>query len=657
MASSSRFLSPRSWPIAVKMSIDLLLAALVPLLAAVWLTSSRSREHLQSEALDNLTLLAEVNATRIDQLLVDTQRTLGIAVGDELVQMYCTAEPEERERLSDSIHRRLGLIRESSPEFAAIYLIDSTGICRASTDRAFINNNYMFREYTREALAGRDYVSNLLIGSTSRDPGVYFSAPIRAPGSVDGPIIGVAALKLDGRSVWRIVDSAHVGERGHAMLSDKHGVIIAHPDRTRLFHTFVPLSSDEIAAIDPKKSWNVETIESIDAPALAPMLRNAGAMGSGEFLLPVEGAASESHQPPEPWIIGYSPMTRQGWLVSVMQPEAEFLDPINDQMRQNLWIMLAVALAAAGLAIWRARSVVRPVLAVTQAANQLASGDFDARAPHLAHDEIGRLADAFNKMVPQLKERVDLQQSLAVAMQVQQSLLPEGDPKPPGLDVAGRSKYCDATGGDYYDFIDISRVSTSSTLIALGDVMGHGIASALLMATARAALRAQALEGCALTPLMSKVNRVLAADNRHNRFMTMALVVIDPKQGSVRWASAGHDPTLTYHTDEDRFVELEGGDVPLGIDPTIVYEEFSYSGLKPGDVLVIGTDGIWEMRSATGELFGKDRLRDIMKRDARKSAADIAKAIQDELTTFRGVVLPQDDVTFVVVRIATPAAA
>jgi len=107
-------------------------------------------------------------------------------------------------------------------------------------------------------------------------------------------------------------------------------------------------------------------------------------------------------------------------------------------------------------------------------------------------------------MAGNLKEHIELRQSLAVAVEVQRSLLPAADPAAAGLDIAGRSKYCDAAGGDYFDFIDVANPRERAILIAVGDVMGHGISAALLMASARAALRAQATGSGDLARVMTK---------------------------------------------------------------------------------------------------------------------------------------------------------
>ena len=249
------------------------------------------------------------------------------------------------------------------------------------------------------------------------------------------------------------------------------------------------------------------------------------------------------------------------------------------------------------------------------------------------------------------RDRARLEQSLALAMNVQQSLLPQRDPQIHGLDVAGRSQYCDATGGDYYDFMELGAAARSGLLVAVGDVSGHGVASALVMASARAVVHAYRHLADDLAALLTKVNAVLAQDARHGLFMTMLLAAIDPVAGTMRWASGGHDLPFIYHPDTDTFEAYRETDLILGIDPTADYREYSLSGLKKGDLIFIGTDGIWEMRGANAKQFGKDRLRAFLREHHRESALDIADSLESHLARYLDGRPSQDDVTYVVIKV------
>jgi sigma-B regulation protein RsbU (phosphoserine phosphatase) len=261
-----------------------------------------------------------------------------------------------------------------------------------------------------------------------------------------------------------------------------------------------------------------------------------------------------------------------------------------------------------------------------------------------------QLSRALNRMIADLRDRLRLRHSLDIAMSVQQRLLPQTPPRPRGLDVAGHSTYCDETGGDYYDFLILDETEPESVLVALGDVMGHGVAAALVMAGARAVLRDRAQTSGSLAELMGRLNRLLAADLDGTRFMTMYLGVLSARNGVLRWVSAGHDPAIVYDPASDTFEEIDGGELPLGIIDDTDYMERTYGPLRPGQIVLVGTDGIWEMPNSAGEHFGKSRLRTAIQTAASRSAAEIVEAIVTRLTEFRGDCRQSDDVTFVVIK-------
>lgn len=347
-----------------------------------------------------------------------------------------------------------------------------------------------------------------------------------------------------------------------------------------------------------------------------------------------------------------SPAKGINWHVIAVLPERAFLGEARANERTSVMVAVLLTLGSVGIAVFLAHRLARPVESLAAHVARIGAGDFSSRLTLGGAREFASLAAETNAMAKGLSHRLELEKALAVAEEVQQSLLPECDPSAPGLDIAGRTRYCDETGGDYFDFIDVTSRLSAHTLIAVGDVMGHGVASALLMASARAALRANAPEHLNLAELLTRVNRVLAGDARHNRFMTLALIVIEPINGAVRWASAGHDPTIVFHPATSAFTELEGSGIPLGIMDDAEYQQYETKGLAKGDVLVIGTDGIWESRNPAGEFFGKDRLRDLMRVHAAKPSHEIAALIQSTLVAFRGREGSEDDVTFVVVKIA-----
>ncbi|MBI3097913.1 MAG: PP2C family protein-serine/threonine phosphatase [Planctomycetes bacterium] len=248
-------------------------------------------------------------------------------------------------------------------------------------------------------------------------------------------------------------------------------------------------------------------------------------------------------------------------------------------------------------------------------------------------------------------ERERMAEQLKIASQIQKSLLPDRAPKMRGLEISGWSAPCDETGGDYYDFL--GTLETSLGLV-IGDVSGHGIASALLMATARAFLRAMIDTTQDLSLLFRMLNNMLERDMEDDRFMTMFLCILDPDAARMSYVSAGHDAPLLYRTAEDRFQELESTGPPLGMFPDLDFETVQVNGLKVGDVLLFSTDGVWEAMNLNGDSWGRERLMEAVRRNHLKKASEIIEAIDNEVREFCAGAPQHDDITLVVTKISSP---
>jgi sigma-B regulation protein RsbU (phosphoserine phosphatase) len=188
-------------------------------------------------------------------------------------------------------------------------------------------------------------------------------------------------------------------------------------------------------------------------------------------------------------------------------------------------------------------------------------------------------------------------------------------------------------------------------LFAVGDVMGHGIGSALVMASARAVLRSSVTTCGHLGQLLTHLNTLLVTDLRGQRFVSMILWHVDVRSGAVCWANAGHSPAYVYDPQTDSFAQSGRDGIPLGIDEGVVYEEHAYGPIRRGQVMVLGTDGIWEAVNEAGEFFGMNRLYESIRRAAGGSARDIAAAVRRDLDAFRGARAHRDDVTLVVIKV------
>jgi len=133
--------------------------------------------------------------------------------------------------------------------------------------------------------------------------------------------------------------------------------------------------------------------------------------------------------------------------------------------------------------------------------------------------------------------------------------------------------------------------------------------------------------------------------------MTMLLITVDAKRKEMCWATAGHDTPIVYDPATDHFSEFSGSGVSLGLVKEAAYEEHLFTDVQPGQVIMALTDGLWEAFNGDGEMFGKDRVRNLIRRFANLSAAEISERINAELSHFLGAKSPDDDLTFVIVKV------
>jgi len=321
----------------------------------------------------------------------------------------------------------------------------------------------------------------------------------------------------------------------------------------------------------------------------------------------------------------------------------------------NALIFIGVGIC---LTILVSRNLSIPFRDIIQTLRRIRNGRFDKQVQVFSNDEIGYTGDAINEMIKGLIEREKMQQSLNLAKEVQQNLLPKSNLKVNGFDIAGKSVYCDETGGDYYDFIVIDDDDAEQKIgVAIGDVSGHGIPSALLMATVRSSLRQRVSLPGSTAKIISDVNRQLVKDVEDSgQFMTMFFLALDTATRQLEWVRAGHDPGIAYDPGSDSFSELGGSGIALGVDAEWIYEDNKKTIFSNDQIIFLSTDGIWEARNKKGEMFGKDPILNVIRQNASSDATQIIDAVFDILNKFIGEVKIEDDITSVVIKYKTDQA-
>ena len=307
---------------------------------------------------------------------------------------------------------------------------------------------------------------------------------------------------------------------------------------------------------------------------------------------------------------------------------------------------------AARLNVLSGKSIIQPIIDMMVLVRRVRKGHLKQKVRVVSNDELGVLGDGFNEMTEGLIERDQIRQSLYLAQEVQQTLLPRKNPEVEGLDIAATIVYCDETGGDYYDFLKTGESQPGEFSVVIGDVSGHGIPSALMMATARAFLRQRSALPGNLADVVSDVNLQMTRDfEESGGFMTLFYLTIDPSNMCLYWVRAGHDPAIFYDPETDAFEELRGAGIALGVDAGGRYEQFQKTGLKKGQIIVLGSDGLWEARNPKGEMFGKQPIYQIIRQNPRAIAREMLTASFNTFNAFLGDRAPEDDVTLVVIKI------
>ncbi|MBI1336868.1 MAG: SpoIIE family protein phosphatase [Phycisphaera sp.] len=237
-----------------------------------------------------------------------------------------------------------------------------------------------------------------------------------------------------------------------------------------------------------------------------------------------------------------------------------------------------------------------------------------------------------------------IQRQLVIAADVQRRMLPAAPPKVPNFQFAARYVPSFELGGDFYDFIQLD----GHTGVAVGDVVGKGIAAGLLMASVRASLRAYAQDVYDLDEIISRVNIQLTRDTLDNEFATLFYGVFDPQTLRLTYCNAGHEPPLLLR--KGMFIELDTGGMIVGIDEHQQYEK-GLLQLEVGDLLLIYTDGLSEAMDFGQRMFGKDRIRQALLDAKDMTAQQALNHVLWQMRRYVGLNRGSDDLTLVTVRV------
>jgi sigma-B regulation protein RsbU (phosphoserine phosphatase) len=280
------------------------------------------------------------------------------------------------------------------------------------------------------------------------------------------------------------------------------------------------------------------------------------------------------------------------------------------------------------------------------------AGDLSHRIPVEGDDDLWEVAGAFNRMAAGLErgrqleiERQRIEDELALARRIQTRLLPTAPPGVEGLELAGTSESAREVGGDYYDYLPLG---DGRVALVIADVPGKGVGAALLMSGFRASLLSQDLSDADPAKFLGQLNRFLHRSVEPGRFVTAFLGVLDGRSGRLVYCNAGHNAPLLVGAD-GTVTLLETGGLILGIlehSPHEVGEAI----LRPGERLVLYTDGVTEAADESDEQWGEERLIESLRGASQEPCAGVVARIVEAVRRFEGARGASDDVMLIVAR-------
>jgi len=386
-----RVLSPAAWPMAAKLAVATLVTALLPMLITGLYNLNGAQAALQDAQLGKTEQLARSTAGRVGQLLASSGR-LARGLGDDAELTHWLAAPGEAG--FGALQQRLQALAGANPDIQFVMVMDAAGKVRISTDPELLNRNFGFRDYFKQAMAGHGYSTGIVVGAAAGSAGVFFAEPVR---DNSGPVLGAVVLRVKASAFDTILDDVRHDAQLTPFMVDADGVLVHHPRADLMYRSLMPLTVQQQQRIKADQRFRRDRVESLGESALAGAMLGQRAAGHVVYRSVISGVDE---------IAGFAPVPGHGWMVGVSQTRETFEQPIT-RLLTHLQLSLAlVGLLFVGLGLRFARSVVRPVRALTAGAHALKSGQFEqAYVDVKGRDELGQLARTFNVMVDVLRQR------------------------------------------------------------------------------------------------------------------------------------------------------------------------------------------------------------------------------------------------------------
>ncbi len=298
--------------------------------------------------------------------------------------------------------------------------------------------------------------------------------------------------------------------------------------------------------------------------------------------------------------------------------------------------------------------IIKPIKVLSHGAAVIGQGDLDHKINVNSRDELGQLAREFNFMTAMIKDAKNkeiesrlMEEQLEMAKDIQEGLNPIAFYNKKGIQIKGFTKAAKGVGGDYFDYHDID---DDKICALISDVSGKGVPASLVMVMIRTVFTTYLTRkdiDCA--KVVTAINTSLSADFAIDKFATLFFFIYDRKTEELSFSNAGHGPLFCYRASLNACTNTKLDGVPIGITEDAVYIQGKVK-LNPGDIVILYTDGVTEMRNASREEFGIKRVKKFMIENSNLNAKDFAELLIKTIDDFRGDTPPHDDETLLVFK-------
>lgn len=461
-----------------------------------------------------------------------------------------------------------------------------------------------------------------------------YSTPIYRNVNGKRVFIGVLTMDVSLSGFGRLIKSVTIFKSGYGLLVSRKGVILASPKPSLANRNILDIARENKG----RKSQH----------AVLNML--AGKSGFS----PMDGLEAKN----APSYISYAPVSDTGWSFGLIFPHEELFEDMNTVMKALSWIFGVSLVVLLVTTILITRRMTRPIVRLVEATHKIGQGDFNAQLPvRKSRDEVAQLTRAFSIMQNELKTYIEhleettaakekIESELAVAHAIQMGMLPRGFSTPRNWDLFATVDPAKAVGGDLYDFFYLD---ADHLCIAIGDVAGKGVPASLFMMVTRTLLRAKAVAGTPIREVMKSINHELCQDNPSEMFVTFFAGIVDLKSGEMEFCNAGHNYPYVLGTGaEVHQLKVRNG-IPLGIFEDTVYTSDTFT-FRPGEFLVLTTDGITDALNSQNIFFGEANLAAALTTMAHPSTRALTELLIGEVKRFSSGAEQADDITILALQ-------